>query len=69
MGRIDKWCVMCGAAPGEPCKVISGGDGLNPGDIRPDVHWARNSDEKPSVLIPDEPDFAAVVAPTETGRT
>lgn len=57
MGSIDKWCMMCGAAPGEPCKVISGGEGLHPGDVRPDVHFSRNSDSKPNILIPDEPDY------------
>lgn len=49
--------MMCGAAPGEPCKVISGGEGLHPGDVRPDVHFSRNSDSKPNILIPDEPDY------------
>lgn len=55
MGDINKWCIMCGAAPGEPCEVISGGDGLEPGDERPDPHFCRSNDEKPTVLIPDEP--------------
>jgi hypothetical protein len=58
-GNIDKWCVMCGAAPGEPCTVISGDPeaGEKPGDIRREPHFYRNSDTKPAVLIPDEPDF------------
>lgn len=58
MNRLEKWCQMCGAAPGEPCRVISGGDGLNPGDERPEPHFYRSADAKPGVLIPDEPEFA-----------
>jgi len=60
MNRLEKWCHMCGAAPGEPCKVVSGSgeQGDRPGDARPDTHWARTMEEKPAVLIPDEPDYA-----------
>lgn len=61
MGRIDRWCIMCGAAPGEPCTVISGGDGLNAGDVRPQVHFYRFSTEKPAVTVSDEPDFASLL--------
>ncbi len=59
MNRLDKWCQMCGAAPGEPCKVISGVEGLKPGDVRPDPHFYRSANSKPVVLIPDEPDLAS----------
>jgi hypothetical protein len=50
---------MCGAAPGEPCRVISGSGepGDMPGDVRPDPHFYRSSDTKPSVLVPDEPSY------------
>lgn len=59
-GDISKWCQMCGAAPGEPCIVISGGyegdDGLHPGDERPTPHFYRSATVKPLVAIKDEPD-------------
>lgn len=57
MGSLNKWCQMCGAAPGEPCRVISGGEGLKPGDVRPDVHFYRSADTKPAVLVPNEPNY------------
>jgi len=62
MDRLSFWCQMCGAAPGEPCTVISGsgGDGDRPGDVRPDPHWHRSATERPGVLVPDEPPFGAV---------
>lgn len=61
MGDIRKWCPMCGAAPGEPCTVISGSgeEGDRTGDVRPDPHFYRHNDHPIPVLIPDEPPFAA----------
>lgn len=38
-------CPMCGAEPGRVCTVISGGDGLNPGDVRPTPHFYRAGGE------------------------
>jgi hypothetical protein len=59
MSRLDKWCIMCGAAPGEPCKVIGpDAPGVHPGDVRAEPHFYRGNDEKPAVLIPDEPPYA-----------
>lgn len=67
MGDINKWCQMCGAAPGEPCTYISDNPpnepewqepGRKAGAPRPDVHWARDADHKPAVLIPDEPPWS-----------
>ncbi len=59
-GDISKWCQMCGAAPGEPCIVISGGYTgyleLRPGDVRPTPHFYRSSAEHPAMTIKDEPD-------------
>jgi hypothetical protein len=52
MGDVGKWCQMCGAAPGEPCTIVSG---IDAGAVRPGVHWHRSADERPVVLVPDEP--------------
>lgn len=56
-GDLNKHCPMCGAKPGEPCRVVSGGEGLNPGGERPDPHAVRHDDQAAAVLIPDEPGF------------
>lgn len=58
MGDMNKHCPMCGARPGERCKVIGGGDGLKPGDWRPEPHFYRHNDAPIAVLVPDEPPFA-----------
>lgn len=50
--NIDKWCVMCGAAPDEPCTTISGDEA---GSTRPLPHFYRGSDERPAVPVKDEP--------------
>jgi len=57
--KLEGWCRMCGAAPGDPCIVVSGEGDEKPGDERKYLHWARGSAEKPLVLIPDEPPFRA----------
>lgn len=59
MGRIDKFCPMCGATPGNACTVISGtGEpGDQPGDTRSEPHFYRHNDAPIRVLIPDEPDW------------
>lgn len=58
--KLDKWCVMCGAAPGQPCTVISGDpdEGEKPGDVRAHPHFYRGSDTKPAVAVKDEPGYA-----------
>ena len=58
--RLSYWCQMCGAAPGDPCTVVSGSGepGDRPGDTRPEPHFYRSSPHKPAVLIPDEPDYS-----------
>lgn len=50
---IDSWCQMCGAAPGEPCTVISARsaddecvregyvEAAKKGDVRSDLHFYR----------------------------
>lgn len=64
MGSVEKWCPMCGAAPGEPCTFISpdlhDNNDVPPGragDPRPEPHFYRHNDGPISVLIKDEPDF------------
>lgn len=58
--QIQKWCGMCGAAPGDPCTVVSGSGrpGDRPGDVRPEPHFYSAGDTKPVVLWKDEPDYA-----------
>lgn len=55
--RSTKWCGMCGAAPGEDCKVVSGSGriGDRPGDRRSTPHFYRAHNHRPAVLWPDEP--------------
>jgi hypothetical protein len=60
MGDINKHCPMCGAKPGQPCTVIAGGEGLNPGDTRPDPHFYRDNDHAIAVPIKDEQEFGRV---------
>jgi hypothetical protein len=61
MGDMNKHCPMCGARPGERCKVISGDPeaGERPGDWRSEPHFYRHNDRPIPVLIPDEPPFAS----------
>jgi hypothetical protein len=56
VNKIDGWCIMCGAAPGEPCTVISGDPeaGEYPGMIRSEVHFYRGNKEKPVMTISEE---------------
>src|SRR4051812_6286627 len=65
LAKLDKWCQMCGAAPGEFCTIISGDPeaGEKPGDVRYHPHFYRSSDTKPGVLVPDEPAFAEPAQP------
>jgi hypothetical protein len=71
LAKLDKWCVICGAAPGESCTIISGDPeaGEKPGDPRPHPHFYRSSDTKPAILIPDEPPFATEPAQPEEERS
>jgi len=58
--KLDSWCLMCGAAPGDPCKVISGEGNEKPGGERRYLHSARGGlDHKPAVTVPDEPPFVS----------
>jgi hypothetical protein len=59
MSDLTGWCVVCGAKAGEPCRVIGGGDGLEPGDVRPDPHFYRGSGtpEREGAAVVNEPSF------------
>jgi hypothetical protein len=65
----DAYCIMCGAAPGEPCTVISGDPeaGEKPGDVRATPHFYRGAAGGPTppfVAVKDEGAVAAVVSGT-----
>lgn len=67
--KLEKYCPMCGAKPGEPCAVIAGGEGLAPGDERPDPHFYRSNDHAIAVAIKDEPDHVSnPLAPSARGE-
>lgn len=51
MGEINKWCPMCGAAPGEACTTISS----ETRQTRPTPHFYRHNDNPIPVLVKDEP--------------
>jgi hypothetical protein len=70
--KIEKsWCIMCGAAPGNPCTVISTvepdseyvkeghGPPQTAGEPRSRPHFYRGGlDHKPAVTVANEPPFA-----------
>jgi hypothetical protein len=61
VAKRDKWCMVCGAAPSEPCTYTSTvhdeHHDQTAGEVRDGDHWARGQDKEPAVLLRNEPSW------------